>query len=307
MKKYRVIKIGILYLILTFAVLLQVNAQPKNEINKTLPFYVNMNGVELTEVQYSNLSKLFDESTLKTLTKEQLDLFASDPTLQRGPEYSQYIRTDMFLDYFGNIISSIHTEVTEQEALDYIANPPVILNWSYPTHQTAMKRLTISINFGLSIKSVTLTNTWLSMPVVRSHDVLAIRMSGTSLTLSGANPISGYLRHNGNIIQNYNQNHSNVRRVNAGVGISMKLPTGGTSMVHGMTVTVINNNDPFDAWGSFQHATSTVTLAQSRVYNLNNNGLGNVIDFTNSSTRAKYDGMRGVRCRMSINNFWSCN
>lgn len=36
-------------------------------------FYTNMNGVELTEEQYLNLSKVFDENTIATLTQQQID------------------------------------------------------------------------------------------------------------------------------------------------------------------------------------------------------------------------------------------
>ncbi|WP_341300988.1 hypothetical protein MHB44_22705 [Lysinibacillus sp. FSL H8-0500] len=63
----------------------------------------------------------------------------------------------------------------------------------------------------------------------------------------------------------------------------MSLPSGGTSMSHGLTMIVISNRDPFTAYGSFQHAQSAVTLADSKAYNINSSGLGSVIDFTNTT------------------------
>jgi len=83
------------------------------------------------------------------------------------------------------------------------------------------------------------------------------------------------------------------------VGLSMPLPTGGTSMSHGLTLIVVAGADPFTAYGSFQHAQSAVTLADSKVYTISSSGLGSVINFTNSTTRAKYDAMQGVNCTWS--------
>jgi len=120
------------------------------------------------------------------------------------------------------------------------------------------------------------------MPATRSHDVIAIR-PGLSIGLNDRSSITGYLKHNGSIVQNYTKGHSNIRDISGGVGLSMSLPSGGTSMSHGLTMIVISNRDPFTAYGSFQHAQSAVTLADSKAYNINSSGLGSVIDFTNTT------------------------
>jgi hypothetical protein len=80
----------------------------------------------------------------------------------------------------------------------------------------------------------------------------------------------------------------------------MPLPSGGTSMSHGLTIVVISGATSFDAYGSFQHAQSAVTLAQSKAYNLVVNGRTNIIRFTNSTTASRYDNMRAVDCTWSI-------
>lgn len=275
---------------------------------KEKPFYTNMNGVKLTETQYNNLAKAFSNDTIATLTQNMANIFKDDETLaSRG--YSKYVRVDTLTDFLGNVISTTETEVTEKEALDYIANQnDLIIPFGYPVHQTAMKRLTINVTTGISYtyKTITLINEWLSMPVTRSNDVIAIRPDVPSFTINIGN-ISGYLKHNGTIVQSYTGSHSNVRNINnQGVGISMPLPTGGSTMSNGMSLLLISGADPFRAYGSFQHAQSAVTLADSKVYNINSNGLGGVLDFTNSTTRAKYDAMQGVWCEWSLGTL-SCN
>lgn len=282
-----------------------VNAASQNE-NQSKPYYTNLNSVKMTKTQYDNLSRAFNEDTIATLTKDMVDTLANDATLKTSST-TKYIRVDTIVDIFGNVIDVIEEEVTEAEAIEFEANPP-LQTLGNPVYQTTMKKLTINITVGsISVKTITVTCDWLAgqMPVTRSHDVIAIRPN-KSFTINTGSNISGYLKHNGSIVQSYSQGHSNIVNSSAGVGLSMPLPSGGTSMSHGLTIIVISGADPFDAYGSFQHAQSAVTLAQSKVYNLAVDGRTNIISFTNSTTAAKYDNMQSVDCTWSTSTL-SCN
>jgi hypothetical protein len=250
------------------------------------------------------LARVLNKNTIATLTQNMADLLADDTTLTVSDK-TRYIKTYTVYDFFGNVISTTEEEVTEEEALDFQVNPPM-QPFGNPTHTTSMKKININIvGSWATTRTITVTVDWLSMPVTRSHDVIAIRPN-KSFTIN-INNISGYLSHNGSIVQNYTGSHSNVRNISgSGVGISMPLPSGGTSMSHGLTIIVNTSIDPFDAYGSFQHAQSAVTLAQSKIYNLAVNGRVNIIRFTNSDTASKYDNMMAVDCAWSYTTF-ECN
>ena len=56
----------------------------------------------------------------------------------------------------------------------------------------------------------------------------------------------------------------------------------------------VKNANLGTVYASYQHAvTNNITLAESQKYTLSSSGLGNVINFTSSTTRKKYDGMAG--------------
>ena len=264
-------------------------------------YYTNPNGVELTEQQYNNLSKALKKEVIDWLPQEIIDEFKDDENLT-AISYSKYIRTDSYFDSTGKITRNIDTVVTEEEALKFLKEEKIInRSGSYPVHQTTMKRLTIDVTYGSAdLRNIYLTLEWLSMPVTRSHDVIGVRIPSSFTVHTSNSGITGKLKHNGSTVQTYYKNSSNVRSLSTGAGISMPLPTGGTSMEVDFNMTVYSNADPFNVYGSYQHAQSTVSLSDSKVYNINSNGLGGVLDFTNSTTRAKYDAMGGVYCSRGL-------
>lgn len=302
MKKRKII-IFIFIFIFVFSSFISVSAK-ENENEKT--FYTNVNGVQFTKKQYDNLIRVFNEDTIATFTQEMADVLADDETLFGNKGKVTYIRTDTILDPLGNILFQYDTEVSKEEAESNSQNPVVLRG--YPTHQTTYKKITIDITASWSTtRTITVTLEWLTMPATRSHDVIAIKPN-KSYTIN-INNISGYLKKDGTIVQSYTGSSSNVRNIsgNGGVGLSMPLPTGGTSMSSGLTLVVNTSLDPFDAYGNYQHAQQSVTLAQSKVYNLTVNGTTNIIQFTNSTTAGKYDNMRSVNCSIDVANLIPCS
>lgn len=249
-----------------------------------------MRGVELTETQYNNLKRVFDENTIATLDQKTIDYYKDEEKLSKS-ENEKYIKTEEYLDSTGKIIDTINTEVTKQEAELFVENQKNGVQSLSDSHQTNMKRINISIAATPSVKTITITNTWLSMPSVRSYDVIGFR-NGTGNSIA-INSVSAYQQADGQTVT-YSMGGSNFKSTNQGCGISMNIVDSVSgSLSNSMSVTVINNSSIYTAYGTYQHAQSNVTLDQSKIYSINANGLGGVLDFA-SSVRGNYDGMQGV-------------
>ncbi len=290
--------------ILTLSLILPTFVSALTIYDNAVPYYTNLNGATMTKQQYDNLKRAFDEDTIATMTVDTVNLLKNDPSLT-STEETKYIQVDEYYDDNGNIIKTTETEVSEEQANAFVEakKSEVVLHAEEnPVHQTSMKRLTISISVGsISAKTVTLTNTWLSLPKTRSFDVIAIRPGSLSATINITNNmISGYQKWDGNMIT-YDKNSDNTKIINSmlsqgqgGIGISMNIVDATQySLENSLTVVFLSGADPFKAYGSYQHAQSDVSLAESKNYSINKNGLGEVIDFA-SSVRSKYDKMGGV-------------
>lgn len=280
-------------------------------------YYVNMQGVELTENEYQNLAKVFSSNTIASMSKESINLIKSDSTLQ-SIEETKYYKFIEEVDYFGNVIATDQIEVSQETALYSTFNNFSFSTLAYSgssgisTYITSMKKITISVVTGVSIaaKYVTITNTWLSLPKIRSYDVIAIRPNSPSFTVSiNKDMITGYQKWDGNIV-NYDGYSANTKYnsfINAGgqggVGISMNLVDAATSTIeNSMTAVLITYSDPFYVYGSYQHAITNVTLAQSQDYSINSSGMGAVVNFS-SNVAPKYDNTTGVQTTWTLMDF----
>ena len=131
---------------------------------------------------------------------------------------------------------------------------------------------------------VTLTAYWDAIPAVNSYDVIAIRR-GSGVSTSNHNFKQIY-KSGGNYYTIYNGNYQSFTN---GYGYSALLHSG-TDQEYVMTFKVSGSGYVF---GSYQHATSNVTLNQSKNYTLSSSGYGGVILF-DSSVASYYDAMYGV-------------
>ena len=61
----------------------------------------------------------------------------------------------------------------------------------------------------------------------------------------------------------------------------------------------IRENVTLTYYGTYQHATKNVTLAQSKSYNFAANGLGGVLYYSNATIRGYYDGMKGISAHVA--------
>ena len=159
----------------------------------------------------------------------------------------------------------------------------------------------------MSNKIVIVRNKWKSLPKVRSFDVIGIRPAVASVTFNlGANNISGFQKYDGKTINyNYASNHfkiqSSMNSHSGGIGLSMNLvDSAKDEIINEIQVVFASGANPFMAYGSYQHATSDVTLSQSQDYNIHFEGYGQVFKFS-SSVKSKYDNTSGVFASLKIN------
>lgn len=123
---------------------------------------------------------------------------------------------------------------------------------------------------------------WKSMPKIRSYDVIGARLVNTSL-----NGIPTTVIDKDGSKSTLNNDFKSLYN---GFGVSLKLPTGGNSLIISQTFKVSKGGT---VYGSYQHATKTISLANSKDYTISPNGLGRVFQF-NNGYNSYYDSMAGV-------------
>ena len=128
---------------------------------------------------------------------------------------------------------------------------------------------------------VSVTLTWKNSPTVRSYDVMGAYLSGTSLVNNPTTSITT----NGTTTT-----YRDIKKDTNGFGVSMKLPTYGTSMVINQSFRV---NKGGTVYASYQHAMKSISLANSKNYTLSRSGYGGVFKFSGTALTT-YDRMNGV-------------
>lgn len=294
MRKTKLINYFIFSTLLTFVFVGGVGAE------EITPYYTNSNGATLTEEQYNTLIEVFSENTLYSMSEEQINIIKNETDFDVSTE-TTYIKTTDTYNILGEYTGSISQEVSENYALNYNPNDEIMpMSWT-AEHQTSMKRLELRVVTGNSIsyKIATITNTWLSIPKVKKFDVIALRPGSNSMTINVVKGlITGYQKADNTTI-NYDGDSDNTKISSSftghgGIGISMNiLDAVQSSLENSMTVYFLTGSNPFDLYGTYQHAAQSTTLAESQDYTFDASGYGGVLNFSNS-VKNKYDQMQGV-------------
>lgn len=294
MSKTKLISYFIFSALLTFVFVGSVGAE------EVTPYYTNSNGATLTEEQYNNLIEVFSENTLYSMSKEQIDIIKNETDFDVSTE-TTYIKTTDTYNILGEYTGSVSQEVSENYALNYDPSKEIMpMSWN-ASHQTSMKRLELRVVTGNSIsyKIATITNTWLSIPKVKKFDVIALRPGSNSMTINVVKGlITGYQKADNTMI-NYDVDSENTKISSSftghgGIGISMNiLDAVQNSLENSMTVYFLTGSNPFELYGTYQHAAQSTTLKESQDYTFDSTGYGGVLKFSNS-VKNKYDQMQGV-------------
>lgn len=144
------------------------------------------------------------------------------------------------------------------------------------------KTVSISKVCNANYCAVTLLTTFLSQPSVKSYDVVGARFMNTSLYNSYITTIVS--SSSGSTVQSNYMNYYN------GFGNSIQLPSSGTIYSVEQNYKV---NKTGIVYGSYQHATSNISLANSKLYTISSSGYGNVFGFYGNAYGI-YDNTTGV-------------
>ena len=217
--------------------------------------YVNSNGVEFTNQQYEFITNMYYDGYQELMTQNDLDKMIE-------------------LDLFNQPIISVESNNGLQFGGSYMINGSTVTQNGVTTKIT--KACTTQC-------LVTLKATWSLIPTTNSYDVIGFRLANNA-TINNINiaTITG---------NNYSVTYqpSSAQQFSNGFGYSAKL---GNTL--GMKITTsMYTSTSGTIYGSYQHATSNVTLATSQMYTISPSGFGNVFAFYGAAL-LKYNNAVGV-------------
>lgn len=263
-------------------------------------FFINKNGVKIDNRVVAKFAGKLEEDHFEYVTEDEYTILKN--LSETGFKEEKIINVEKNLIENGEIIETQNYNLTEEEyAIESAISPMVTCTdgAAQACWQTNSKRLTlwVGVNYENNYISAYVDNEWLTVPNVKEADVIALRFTGTVRTnlVSGSQHYVKASTGNGGIID-YPRGNGNIQQFSNGAGISMNLVDDGKNHSSFMAWGgYFDNISGIDIFASYQHATSYVSVADSKQYNLSASGLGGVINFTNSTIRSKYDGMTGVK------------
>lgn len=260
-------------------------------------YFINSNNVEMTEEQYNYLLNFYNKNSIMNMTNEKFQNEMSMKFTKKNIS-EKYIKTVTYVDSKG-VATSNDYEISKEEydnPISTYANNCYV-DYAIECWETTYKKLFIIdwvTGEGIgATERILLTNDWKVMPVTRSYDVIGIRYDNITLTNAWGEQYALTLD-DGFISTEYSYNGTNMNIQPNGVGISQNLynSTPIYSLSNRLIVEGIVTSNHVARYGSYQHATKEVTLAQSKNYSFGN-GLGQVFLF-NSGIGSYYDNMQGV-------------
>lgn len=259
----------------------------------TFGILVTMLFIPAVYAKENDLSQYFYESAKEDINNiqliEQKDIF---------------IETLTSVDRYGQITNT-QQEITEKEYEEYVQQQSYAScstgNEIVSCWETNAKKLTLSV-YGdkkTHIYRFLLNNLWKTIPKVKSFDVIAFRWTSTAGGIMEGTYFGNQYYNNDSITYDYGV--KNAKSTADGVGISMNI-VDDTSTYLNLSLDVFKaftQKTAFNLFGTYQHATSGVSLENSQSYTFKSNGLGGVLYYSNTTIRNRYDGMDGINYSFS--------
>lgn len=246
--------------------------------------YVN-NVKAISDEDYDSLREIFSDARLSIMTEEQKDMLVNGNLTTNTKTYATtqtlngtYVHTEVDAETAELIKDSFNSGISTYDA----------------THQTSYKRITIIDNdLGNSVHRVMVYTQWLVTPATTSFDVTAMRIDGGYVVDGTQDGTQVYWKDGEYGHVTYSWNGTNIRKFDNGFGISMNLVNDASYFETDISANLKVTTSNAEAFGTYQHAVTNVSLDQSQSYTISHNGLGGVLNFTNSVYNY-YDRMTGV-------------
>lgn len=193
---------------------------------------------------------------------------------------------ELYKEGFQNhITQELYDNIIDNDLMSRELNKKTVVHQDNPFargsyHTTSYKSLSITSSCDSTNCLIILSLDWLANPAVRSYDVMGALFHNVTRQ---STPVTTYA-------DSISSNTTGTYKyASDGFGASFKLGTGSSIFVT-QQFYVSRGGTVF---GSYQHATSAITLNESRNYNFHINGYGNVFQFGTTGLDV-YDGMAGV-------------
>lgn len=262
----------------------------------------NNNGIVFSEEEYNNFLKVHNHEYLMNIDEAKYERL-KELNYNDIKTTTKYVLTG----YNSQFDAFFDKEVTEEEYNKFTNTiDKMVKNEEYSIrgisndstyYETTGKRITMIIVGGGYWNYVTLTCNWKMMPATRSYDVIGIRGNGIAVR-NGSQTGEQMYRTNGNFKSvYYSWNGTNIKRFDNGFGISMNLVDNSINYLQlDIAADIRSTTTHPEVFGSYQHAVTNISLANSKNYTLGGTGLGGVFVFPSSLT-TKFDQMAGLRIR----------
>lgn len=286
------------FLVTVFMPIGFVKAQNSSD-NLTSNYILNQNGVRISMSDYNVLSYIYSDAYIQTMTSSDYAAFtAKNININNLVKSVKYYRTT--INHLTNEETNVEVTSTEfNNAGSALSVQKTESNYV----ETQYKKLSLTLSsHGDGYGDVFVGLTWNMIPSTRSFDVLAVRYVGMS-DIDGTQSGRQIWGTNGNYTYvNYAWNGTNINRQDNGFGISMNLTNDSTiNYLENYMESCVRFSGTFQWSGaSYQHATTTTTLAQSKSYTLAEDGKNGVILFT-GNIGSRYDNMPGVYAELQSN------
>lgn len=259
------------------------------EVDAKYVYYTNEVGVEMTELQYEKMLKLYSAKYVSYMSQDEFDLYKDVNIISSEAVY--------YKTTYENGIAVREETITEEE---YNAAPegavsdgiaPLGSDSKYV--ETSYKKLngTLGDN-GNGTYTLLSSLNWKKVPYCRSYDVYAFRLS--NLSYSGFAGTQAYYVNGARNSIAYNTSSPGYKAQASGAGVSMNLVDGSNITGYDLAIAATLYGSQGHVYLTYQHAQSDLTREQSLGYTLSSSGLGGVVSFSNSTIAKKYDGMSGV-------------
>lgn len=245
--------------------------------------FVNNVKAEISEEEYAKLRETFSEARLSIMSEEEKEMLANGDAESKLYEVTETVNntftyTELDPDLYDTLMENYINGISTLDA----------------THETSYKRITIIDNYiGGNSHVVMVYTQWLVTPATKSYDVTAMRIEGGYVVDGTQDGTQTYWEDGSYKHITYSPNGTNIRKADNGFGISMNLVNGASYFETDISANVISTSQNAVAYGTYQHAVTGVTLAESQSYTISHNGLGDVLNFA-SGVYNYYDRMAGV-------------
>ncbi len=262
-------------------------------------YYVNKNGIEMSELQYNKFLKMFSERKIEFLSLEEFNKYKDANILANETVYQKVTYKDGKVIEEETISEEEYNSVSDSEKSDGVNT----YGNDSDNQETSYKRLSgVLTDLGGKFDLMAAIS-WKKVPYCRSYDVFAFRLNHFSYSAFSGSQV--YIKGDKAYGINYSSSSEGYKGLSNGAGVSMNLKDDSDITGFELTIGAIlkfntSSYSQAHAYMTYQHAQNDLTRAQSMGYSLDINGLGNVLLFSNATVRSTYDGMQGVHVSSPI-------